>query len=299
MKRIGVNLGLLFCIAANAAAEVDITARNPRPFGYVVGDTLEQELILTVTGGQTLDEKKLPKPVRLNTWLELRSVNVTEIARTAGKIYRVKLLYQFPNAPIEVQVVELPAQRFLFSKADKLIEAKSTEWPVTIGPITPEEVLARDGLEAMRPDVVPQGIDTTGFRHRLIAYGMALISLILFWCYRYFGIPYLATQRRPFTRAYRELDRLAKRPSAVAFSQALEHLHQALNETAGRSLFVENIERFLAHRPIQSDLATMTRQFFQLSRDEFFGVGVPESQRSLPWMLNFCRAWRDVERGAA
>ena len=32
MKRIGVNLGLLFCIAANAVAEVDITARNPRPF---------------------------------------------------------------------------------------------------------------------------------------------------------------------------------------------------------------------------------------------------------------------------
>ena len=59
MKRIGVNLGLLFCIAANAAAEVDITARHPRPFGYVVGDTLEQELVLTVTGGQTLDEKKI------------------------------------------------------------------------------------------------------------------------------------------------------------------------------------------------------------------------------------------------
>ena len=299
MKHIGVNLGLLFCIAANAAAEVDITARNPRPFGYVVGDTLEQELILTVTGGQTLDEKKLPKPVRLNTWLELRSVNVTEIPRAAGKIYRVKLLYQFPNAPIEVQVVELPAQRFIFSKADNLIEAKSTEWPVTIGPITPEEVLARDGLEAMRPDVVPQGIDTTGFRNRLIAYGMALIALNLFGCYRHFGIPYLATQRRPFNRTYRELDRLAKRPSAVAFSQALEHLHQALNETAGRSLFVENIERFLAHRSIESDLAAMTRQFFQLSRDEFFGVGVPESQRSLPWMLDFCRAWRDVERGAA
>lgn len=33
MKRIGVNLGLLFCIAANAVAEVDITALNPRPFG--------------------------------------------------------------------------------------------------------------------------------------------------------------------------------------------------------------------------------------------------------------------------
>lgn len=299
MKRIGVNLGLLFCIAANAAAEVDITARHPRPFGYVVGDTLEQELILTVTGGETLDEKKLPKPVRLNTWLELRSVNVTEIARTAGKIYRVKLLYQFPNAPIEVRVVELPAQRFIFSKADNLIEAKSTEWPVTIGPITPEEVLARNGLEAMRPDVVPQGIDTTGFRHRLIAYGVALISLILFWCYRHFGIPYLATQRRPFTRAYRELDRLTRQFPSAAFPRAIERLHQALNETAGRSLFVENIERFLAHRPIQSDLATMTRQFFQLSRDEFFGVGVPESQRSLPWMLDFCRAWRDVERDAA
>ncbi len=299
MKRMGVYLGLLLCVATGAAAEVDITARNPRPFGYVVGDTLEQELILTVPGGQTLDEKQLPKPARLNTWLELRSVSVTETARGGRKVYRVQLLYQFPNAPIEVRMVELPAQRFVFFKADKLLEAKSTEWPITIGPITPEAVLARDGLEAMRPDVMPQVIDTAGFRHRLIAYGIALAALMLFWCYRRFGIPYLSAQRRPFTRAYRELDRLAKRSPPTAFPQAIERLHQALNETAGRSLFVENIEQFLAHRPIQSGLTTMTRQFFQLSRDEFFGVGVPQSQRSLSWMLDFCRAWRDVERGVA
>lgn len=299
MKRVAVYLGLLLCVAANATAEVDITTRNPRPFGYVVGDTLEQELILTVTADQTLDEKKLPKPARLNAWLELRGIHVTETSATAGKIYRVKLLYQFPNAPIEVRVVELPAQRFIFSKAEKLVEVKSTAWPITIGPITPEEVLARDGLEAMRPDVVPQGIDTAPFRQRLIAYGAALTALILFWCYRHFGIPYLATQRRPFTRTYRELDRLARRPAPAAFAQAIERLHQALNETAGKSLFIENIEQFLVHRPIQSDLATMTQQFFQLSRDEFFGVGVPDAQRSLTWMLDFCRAWREVERGAA
>ena len=299
MKRMGVYLALLFCIVTGVAAEVDITARNPRPFGYVVGDTLVQELILTVPGVQTLDEKQLPKPARLNAWLELRSVNITKTSRGSGKVYRVQLLYQFPNAPIEVRMVELPAQRFVFFKADKLTEAKSTEWPVTIGPITPEEVLARDGLEAMRPDVMPQVIDTAGFRHRLIAYGIALAALILFWCYRHFGIPYLSAQRRPFTRAYRDLDRLAKRSPPTAFPQAMERLHRALNETAGRSLFVENIEQFLAHRPIQSGLATMTRQFFRLSRDEFFVVGVPQSQRSLSWMLEFCRAWRDVERGAA
>jgi mxaA protein len=297
VKRTILVLSLLCWMVVAQAAEISVEALNPRPFGYAVGDTLKQELIFTTQSHQVLDEKKIPKPGRLNAWVELKNIEVAETAVGSKRIYRVKLDYQLPNSPTEVRVIELPAQRFFFLEAGKSIEARSTEWPITMGPITSTEVLARDGLEALRPDVAPRGIDTRPILQRLVVYAIALGALLLYGCYRYFGMPFLERQRRPFTRTSRQLDRLVKKAAPDAFPKAIEYLHQALNETAGKSLFSENVEPFLAHRSIPAGLADMTRQFFQLSREEFFGAGVSESQRSLTWAREFCRAWRDVERG--
>lgn len=279
------------------AAEIEIVPHNPRPFGYVVGDTVNRELTIHVNSGYVLDEKNLPKPGRLGAWLELRSIDLHETRVSRGRQYSVKLTYQFPNSPTEVKMVELPAHKFGFIGNDKSIDATASEWPITLAPITPEEVLARDGLEALRPDIRPAGADTKPLRQRLLGYGSALAVILLYWAYRYFGIPYLAKNRRPFTRAYRDLNRLDQQDHA--FSRAVERVHVALNETAGKSLFMENIDQFLASRGADEDLKNLTRQFFELSRDEFFGAGTSDSNRSLDWLLNFCRAWRDVERGLA
>ncbi len=280
------------------ATDISIEARNPRPFGYVVGDIFEQELSFSVKRTLQLDQKKLPKPGRLNAWLELREILVTETSYSDTKRFRIKLSYQLPNSPTEVRVIELPAHSFSFFESNKkLVEIRSTEWPITVGPITPPEVLARDGLEALRPDVEPQGIDVQFIQKRILFYSLALAALLLYWAYRYFGVPFLARQRRPFTRTYRQLDRLAKKSSPDVFPKAVESLHQALNETAGKSLFMENVEQFLAQRSIPESLANKTREFFRISRDEFFGGGASESQRTLAWVMDFCKAWRDVERG--
>jgi mxaA protein len=299
MKRFALGLAFLFWMGVALAADIEIRAQNPRPFGYVVGDVFEQELILSAKAGQRLDQKQLPKPGRLNAWLELRNLTIDESSSGATTAYRVRLTYQLPNAPVAVRVIELPAQRFVLLQADTSIEVNSTEWPITIGPITPDEVLARDGLEAMRADAPPTLIDTTAVKQRLVGYAVALAALLLYWCYRYFGIPYLNRQRRPFTRAYREVDKLVRSAEPSAYHRALEHLHRALNETAGKSLFVDNIDPFLANRSIPSGLAAMTREFFQASRNEFFAGGGASGHYSIAWMQDFCRAWRDVERGVA
>ncbi len=293
-------LAMFFLALFASASDINIEANNPRPFGYVVSDTFEQTLDLSAKATQILDKKSLPKPGRMNAWLELRDITVTDSSIAGRKNYRVKLFYQLPNSPTEIRVIELPAHRFSFSEANqKPVEVRSTEWPMTIGPITPAEVLARDGLEALRPDITPRGIDTAPIRRRMLLSTMALAALLIYWCYRHFGIPFLASQQRPFTRTYRELNRLKKENDLEIFPKAIEKLHRALNETAGKSLFTENFEQFLGHRSISDGLADKTREFFQISRAEFFGGGAPDSQRSLSWALDFCRAWRDVERGAA
>lgn len=299
MRFIGL-ISVFFWTITASAAQIDIEAHNPRPFGYVVGDTFEQTLDLSAKNTQTLDEKTLPKPGRLNAWLELRDITVSESSSAGRRNYRIKLIYQLPNAPTDIRVIELPSHRFLFFEAkQKPLEIRSTEWPMTIGPITPAEVLARDGLEALRPDVAPQGIDTAPIRQRMLFSALALAALLVYWCYRQFGIPFLASQRRPFTHTYRKLNRLNKQSPTEAFPKAIEALHRALNETAGKSLFIENVEQFIAHRSIPDGLADKTREFFRISRAEFFGGGIADSQRSLAWALDFCRAWRDIERGVA
>ena len=299
MKFLAFGLGFLLWVNLNVTAGIEISAQNPRPFGYVVGDVFEQELILSAKPGETLDQKQLPKPGRLNAWLELRRLTLDESSRGGTKTYRVKLLYQLPNAPLAVRVIELPAQRFVFSNANHASEIKSTEWPITIGPLTPDEVLAREGLEAMRTDAPPRLVSTANVKQRMMSYAAALAVLLLYWCYRYFGIPYLNRQRRPFNQAYREVDKLARGAEINAYQRTLEQLHRALNETAGRSLFVDNIDPFLANRPIPPGLAAMTREFFQVSRNQFFAGGGPNEHYSIAWMRDFCRAWRDVERGGA
>ncbi len=295
MTRFHVIFCFLIWVGRSYALEIEIVPHNPRPFGYVVGDTVTRDLVISVPSGYVLDKKTLPKLGRLSAWLELRSVDVGEMRVATGRRFSIRMTYQLPNSPTEVRMVELPSDRFRFVGPGKPIEATSGEWPITLAPITPEEVLARDGLESMRPDIRPTGLDTTPVRRRLMGYGVALAAILLYWGYRYFGIPYLAQMRRPFTRAYRDLSRLNQQE--LAFSQVVERIHKALNETAGRSLFIENVDHFLSSRGIGGALTIMTRQFFELSRDEFFGDRSPDARRSLRWLLDFCRAWRDVERG--
>jgi mxaA protein len=287
----------LLWLGSSMASEIEIVPQNPRPFGYVVGDTVSRDFVITVKSEYVLDEKTLPKPGRLNAWLELKSVDLGETRILNARQYQMRLTYQLPNSPTEIRVVELPIHKFKFLDHEKSIDAATSEWPITLAPITPDEVLARDGLEAMRPDIRPSGLDTKPIRWRLTAYGSLLASILLYWAYRFFGVPYISKTRRPFTRAYRELNR--GKHQELAFSHAVERIHKALNETAGRSLFVENVDGFLAAQHAEENLANMTRQFFQVSRNEFFGSGNADSHRSLAWLLSFCAAWRDVERGFA
>ena len=285
----------LACAGISLAAEVEIVPQNPRPFGYVVGDTVKRSLTIDVKSGQTLDEKSLPKPGRINAWLDLRAIGIDKSSLATGPRYRIDLTYQLPNSPTEVKVVELPAHKFNFIGSGKTIDVAANEWPITLAPITPEEVLARDGLEAMRPDIAPMGLDTGAMRLRLTALVLILAAIMFYWAYRYFGIPFIAKTQRPFTRAYRDLQR--GKQSMRPVGNAIERIHKALNETAGRSLFLENIDEFLKSRNATVNLSAQTREFFRLSRAEFFAGSAADSNASFKWLMDFCRAWRDEERG--
>ena len=96
----------------------------------------------------------------------------------SGRQFGVKVTYQLPNSPTAVRMVELPAHKFSFVGPGKPLEATSSEWPITLAPITPEAVLARDGLERCVPTLPQLGSTLRAVRWRLMGYGLVLGCLI-------------------------------------------------------------------------------------------------------------------------
>ena len=117
------------------------------------------------------------------------------------------------------------------------------------------------------------------------------------WYWVAFGSPFTRTARRPFARAYRDLRGIARSPfSPETFRAALQRLHRAFDESAGRTLFAEHLDAFFADRPGADGLRAATVDFFALSRGEFFAADAAAPAQSLKSLLQFCRRWRERER---
>src|SRR5690606_6133534 len=110
------------------------------------------------------------------------------------------------------------------------------DWPITAAPLAPVHVLARAGLDVMRPDIPPAVISARGPALRLAAYALAAALILLQFAYRRYGFA-LPWRPGPFARAYRELRAYAARDDAAAYRAMLRRLHRAFDETAGRSVF--------------------------------------------------------------
>jgi mxaA protein len=76
-------------------------------------------------------------------------------------------------------------------------------------------------------------------------------------------------------------------------------LHEALNTTAGYSLFSNNMEAFLAKKPAFRNIQAELNQLFSLSRKVFFesNTAQPIDPEQLVWLGKLCKQCRDCERG--
>jgi mxaA protein len=287
----------LLCAGAACAQVIETHIDNPRPFGYVVGDVLEQHVTLRVQKPTRLNRERLPKPGKVSVWLELRALDVHEIHALDTTHYRIDATYQVLNAPSQVETLGLPAIRLGFVGGTQAIEHEIKEWPFTLAPITPETVMAMEGLEEMRPERAPLPIDTRAARFRTMMFAALAGAILLFTLYRNFGVPFLSRLNGPFARACRRLRRLPAQASERR-EAALRAVHAAFNETAGRSLFADGMDRFFVEHPRFSPLRDRVLEFYRGSQAEFFrGASAPPFD--LQAMLDLCRALRRCERVAA
>jgi mxaA protein len=274
---------------------VHVDRVEPRPFGFVIGDTLTRRIELETAAGTSIDRERLPKPGRVSSWLELVDVSVD--AR-AGNRHALAFTYQIFNSAPEVRTRPLPAVDILLKTAAGSATYTMPKQLFTTGPLTPEYVSGRDGLGEMRPDAKPPPLPTLWVRLRLALWTLGLVAIAFYFLYAYRGLPFLARSRGPFARALRAVDAAARAGDEQAGRRAaLQALHRAFDETARGTVFGEHLDRFFAAHARFAPLRPQVERFFAGSQTEFFGSGATEL--SLAWLASLTRELRDRERGVA
>jgi mxaA protein len=271
--------------------------REPRAFGYQVGDVVQRRVTVWVPAGLTLDEATLPRPGARGKALELRALQRRVVAEGVRREEEIVLDYQVFLAPPAVRTLEMPPFTLRYDGAPRAQELRVDAWPVTVAPLVAVEAPSRTGLGELQPDQPPPLIDTGAGRLRLIAFAVVLAALLAYLAVVYLGLPWWGTRRRPFGLAWREVRHLPPTPSDAAWRAACQQMHAALNQSAGEVLFEQNVERFAARRPAFAALRADIVKFLHLSRRVFF-AGAAQAPGDAAWLVGFCRRCRDAERGS-
>ncbi|MDP2868315.1 nonribosomal peptide synthetase MxaA [Methyloversatilis sp.] len=247
--------------AAPQAAALSIApdVQPLRPFGHVIGDVITQRVALDHEG-RPLDPEAFPELERVGNWFQRRDVRIERDA--AGRRWLV-IDYQIINVPDELRALDLPALDLPTKTPGVRLETGVL--PVTVAPLTPTIVLARAGLEEMRPDAEAPRIDTASLERRLHFALYAAAALAAAWLALYVLRQLRARNSLPFTRATRDMRHLD--PGSTAIWQ---RLHRALDETAGHVVRGHNLASLLARAPWLAPLQSELERFFEASQKRFF-----------------------------
>ncbi len=231
----------------------------PRPFGHVIGDKLVQRVALEHDGTR-LDLAELPPLERTGNWFARQDARID--TDEAGRRW-LRLEYQIINVPDELRAIELPALDLPTTVAH--LRLQTTPVPLTVAPITPEVVLARAGLDEIRPDAPAPHIDTAPYERGLNAALGAGAVLVALWVLLALLRQMQARRSLPFSRAQRDIARL---PADSA--ERWRRLHRALDDTAGQVVRQHDIPALLARAPWLLPLEADLRRFFSASQARFF-----------------------------
>ncbi len=242
---------------------------EPRAFGYTVGDMLQRRILLDSSRDGTLDPASLPRPGRSGRWFQL-----LEVATAPGAI---TLIYQIVNTPEQPDRENLPQIDLrVIAKDGRVQQASIGPFPVAMTPVAhfgPYDLVQSTDL---RPDLAPAPIDTSPRRERILAYASALLGILAAQ-----GLPplwrRLAWQRAaPFARARRALRKLSAQGDGIQTRRlALRCLHHALDQAAGVTLALDNLDALFQAHPGLESARVPIRALLVDSRAAFFGQAPP------------------------
>lgn len=277
--------------ALGQAADIGVAVNDPRAYGYVVGDRVTRGVRLTLPDGYRLERASLPSAGRLDYWLDLVDISISERDGRGD----VALTYQLFYAPLQAVRRVLPA--FTVRAVDddgNAVDARVPGFALTVSPIIelqPEAKFGDADNDLMLPDERPSTRDiATPRRRALIAAAVAGLGLLV-WAWIADRLP--GRRRGAFARAARHLKGL-RRGGTPDTASALRIVHRAFDAAAGRAVFTEDVDAFVDARPAFADLRDDIVAFFEFSRRFFFadaaaGRGCAGDLDALVYLAERCR----------
>lgn len=267
-------------VADGRTAAVAAVVKQPRVFGHVLGDLVQQRVLLQVDG-HAFEPKVLPAAQRIGAWFERRRPRL-EFDSALRRWLVVD--YQIINAPQGVQSVMLPAWQ-LTSANDTTQALVVPAWTLAVGPLT---AATQSSAAALRPDHRPPQIPreplVEALEAALAALGLTGVAWLAWWGWR----AQRAAATLPFARALREMRGLDAREP-----RAWQALHRAFDRTAGRVIQLATLPALFEAAPQLAEVRQGIEAFFRESSAVFFGAG-PASDSFSPHDL--CVRLRRIER---
>lgn len=279
MRRAAAALALLAFATLAGAAPPD-RIENPRPFGHVVGDVVQQRIALS-SAGVAFEPAELPEREKIGVWLQRRTAHVV---RDGAGARWLEVDYQIINASRDLDVIALPALT-LRGRDGATLEVPA--WPLSVSAMTPQTVSGQGGLQTLQPDRSPPAADvaalTVRLRWSVFAGVISIFAWLAWWRWR----EWRAAQQRPFARAVRALATLAPESS-----EAWVALHRAFDASAGEVIQPATLPRLFARVPALLPLRAEIEAFYAASAARFFA----DAPTASPALRVLGRRLRAIER---
>lgn len=285
---------------------VSIQIKEPtRDVGYTVGDVLTREITLTVKKPFVLVEESLPIVGYERRYkgqligIDLSQLEYKKEEASKATTHHISLSYQVFTNNVVAKPGALPAEYLRIldtsSKDKKVYRYRIPSWNFAISPISVfGQVKVETDMSGYRGPLLLNA-EPQQFRLKvlLVILALSLIGLL----YMLGKHAWLPRMGGPFASAYKVITKAPR--SADGMKSAVSSLHQALNTTAGYSLFSNNLDSFFDKKPAFKNIQTELAQFFDVSRDVFFSTQPSNSshEQQLAWLAKFCKQCRDCERG--
>lgn len=299
---------LTSCPALAQLRSVELYA--PRPFGYVIGDTLALTAEIALDAPFVLDPASLPQPRALDYWLDLREARLRDHGVSDGvHHYTLDLVYQTFYAPLEPRRLAIPGVALSAVEGERRVAVNVPPWSFLMSPLREIVSTAPGQAMALRPDIPPEPIPTVATMRRLVAALVVALAAFGILAWQMGWGPFGRRRSRPFARAARAIPSALASPasssaspsSSSTYRGALLVLHRAFDATAGKGVFAEDLPGFFEAHPAFRAAETEVHRLFAASRRAFFGDDPQGAQHDLPppELVAISRRLRAVERGTS
>jgi mxaA protein len=275
----------------------------PRSVGYTVGDTLERTITLDIKKPYKLLDTSLPIVGYERRYkgqlvgIELRDISHAKEDDDDSTTHTLRLVYQVFTNNVVAKPAILPPEIVKLQNGKEIVQYRIPSWQFAISPISIYgSVKVESDMSTFRGPMLLNA-ETERQRVKVLVTILALSLLGLLYVFgRHAWLPRMGG---PFAKAYRQVGKLRRHPDDASLQTAVSRVHEALNKTAGHSVFSDTLDAFLAKKPNFVPIKGELEKFFGLSRQVFFE---PHAQHDvgaqpLDWLRGFCRHCRDCERG--